>query len=310
MSETAIRTDELRRDFGETRAVDRLTLEVPRGAVFGFLGPNGAGKTTTIRMLLGLLEPTSGVAEVLSCDVRTASDNIRTGCGALLEHPGVWDRLSGEENLEFMGRAYRLSAADHRARARELLTQMGLWERRGELAGSWSRGMRQKLALCMALIHRPSLLFLDEPTAGLDVTTAAALRDDLAGLAADEGVTIFLTTHNMSEADRLCSQVAVIRGGTLLTVDHPDMLRTKAGASHVEVTGRGFSDEVVRALQARSEVAAANARNGRLTIALPHDADAAPLVSLLVRGGAEVEEVRRSAPSLEDVFLTLMEREQ
>ncbi len=307
MSATAIRTDGLSRDFGETRAVDRLTLQVPKGAVFGFLGPNGAGKTTTIRMLLGLLEPTSGNGQVLGHDVRAEAHQIRTHCGALLEHPGVYDRLSGEENLEFMGRAYRLSAADHRARAQELLTQMGLWERRGELAGTWSRGMRQKLALCMALVHRPSLLFLDEPTAGLDVTAAAALRDDLSALAADEGVTIFLTTHNMSEAERLCSQVAVIRNGKLLAVDHPDALRAKAAASRVEVTGRGFSDEVLSALRARPEVAWASVGNGRLTIALPHDADAAPLVSVLVRGGAEVEEVRRSAPSLEDVFLTLME---
>jgi len=136
VSATAIRTDRLSRDFGETRAVDGLTFEVPKGAVFGFLGPNGAGKTTTIRMLLGLLEPTTGSAKVLGRDVRAEPDEIRSHCGALLEHPGVYDRLSGEENLEFMGRAYRLSAADHRARAQELLTQMGLWERRGELAGT------------------------------------------------------------------------------------------------------------------------------------------------------------------------------
>ena len=165
MSEIAIRTHQLTRDFGESRAVDSLTLEVPRGAVFGFLGPNGAGKTT-IRMLLGLLEPTNGRAEVLGLDVATEADGIRAQCGALLEHPGVYDRLTDDENLEFMGRAYRMPATDREARARGLLQQMGLWERRGDLAGTWSRGMCQKLGLCMALLHGPSLVFLDEPTSG------------------------------------------------------------------------------------------------------------------------------------------------
>lgn len=310
MSNMAIRTHQLTRDFGGTRAVDGLTLDVPRGAVFGFLGPNGAGKTTTIRMLLGLLEPTEGSAEVLGLDVARQPDEIREHCGALLEHPGVYERLSAAENLEFMGRAYLLPASERSARARELLEQMGLWERRGDLAGTWSRGMRQKLGLCMALLPKPSLVFLDEPTAGLDVTAAAALRDDLASLASDEGVTIFLTTHNMTEAERLCSQVAVIREGRLLAVDHPDGLRAKAGGAQVEVTGTGFSEAALAGLRARPEVSQAEAQDGRLSISLAHDAPTAPLVSLLVHAGVEVEEVRRSAASLEEVFLGLMEGER
>ena len=310
MSEMAIRTDQLTRDFNGTRAVAALTLEVPRGAVFGFLGPNGAGKTTTIRMLLGLLEPTEGSAEVLGLDVARQPNDIRAHCGALLERPGVYERLSAEENLEFIGRAYLLSTSERRARAQELLEQMGLWERREDLAGTWSRGMRQKLGLCMALLHRPSLVFLDEPTAGLDVTAAADLRDDLAALAADEGVTIFLTTHNMTEAERLCSQVAVIRDGKLLAVDHPDGLRARAGAARVEVAGSGFSDGLLARLRARPEVAEAEAHDGKLNVSLAHDAPTAPLVSLLVHEGAEVEEVRRSAASLEEVFLGLMEEER
>jgi len=310
MSDMAIRTHQLTRDFGESRAVDSLTLEVPRGAVFGFLGPNGAGKTTTIRMLLGLLERTDGRAEVLGLDLATEADGIRAQSGALLEYPGVYDRLTAEQNLEFMGRAHRMPATDREARARGLLQQMGLWERRGDLAGTWSRGMRQKLGLCMALLHGPSLVFLDEPTAGLDVTAAAALRDDLAALATDEGVTIFLTTHNMTEAERLCSQVAVIGDGKLLAVDHPDDLRARAGAGHVEVVGRGFSDEVLAQLHDRPEVAWAEAQDGRLSISLAHDAPTSPLVNLLVLGGAEIEEVRRDAASLEQVFLGLTEAER
>ena len=310
MSEMAIRTDQLTRDFGGTRAVDCLTLEVPRGTVFGFLGPNGAGKTTTIRMLLGLLEPTEGSAEVLGLDVATEPDGIRARCGALLEYPGVYDRLSAEENLEFVGRAYLLPPGERRARSKELLEQMGLWERREDLAGTWSRGMRQKLALCMALLSRPRLVFLDEPTAGLDVAAAAALRDDLAALAADDGVTIFLTTHNMNEAERLCSRVAVIRDGELLAVDHPDGLRARAGAARVEVVGSRFSEDALARLRERPEVSRAEARDGKLNISFAHDAPTAPLVSLLVHAGAEVEEVRRSAASLEEVFMGLMEGEQ
>jgi len=205
MTETAIRIENLTRDFETVRAVDSLSLEVPAGIIFGFLGPNGAGKTTTINLLLGLLEPTEGRAEVLGFDTRTQPDEVRTRSGALLEHPGVYEQLSAEDNLEFYGRIWRMPAAERKARIKELLTHMGVWERRKERVGTWSKGMKQKLALARAMLHRPALVFLDEPTAGLDVVAAATVRDDLEALAAREGVTVFLTTHNMAEAERLCS---------------------------------------------------------------------------------------------------------
>jgi ABC-2 type transport system ATP-binding protein len=312
MNRAAIHIESLTRDFGSIRAVDNLTLEVPAGIVFGFLGPNAAGKTTTIRLLLGLLEPTAGRAEVLGFDTRTQANEVRTRTGALLEHSGIYEQLSAEDNLEFYGRVWRLSRAEREARIKDLLTHMGLWERRKERAGDWSRGMKQKLALARALLHRPRLALLDEPTAGLDVAAAVAVREDLGSLAAREGVTVFLTTHNMTEAEKLCNQVAVIRQGALVAVGHPDELRARAGTPRLEIMGQGFTDEVLGQVRAQTDVVAAEARTGRLTIDLRAGAGrqaAAPLVSLVVGAGAQVEEVRRDQASLEEVFLTLTEEE-
>jgi ABC-2 type transport system ATP-binding protein len=290
--------------------VDSLTLEVPSGIIFGFLGPNGAGKTTTIRMLLGLLEPTDGSAKVLGYDSRTHADEVRTHTGALLEHSGIYEHLSAEDNLEFYGRVWKMPAPDRQARIKELLTHIGLWERRREPAGNWSKGMRQKLALARALLHRPPLVLLDEPTAGLDVMAAVAVRDDLASLAASEGVTVFLTTHNMAEAERLCAQVAVIREGSLVALGDPDDLRARAGGPRVEVVGRGFNENVLALLRARPEVVAAEVHGDHLTTELREVTDPAPLVSLLVGAGVQVAEVRHGKASLEEVFVTLMEEEK
>lgn len=310
MKQTAIYTENLTRNFKTVKAVDGLSMEVPCGQIFGFLGPNGAGKTTTINLLLGLLEPTSGQAEVLGFDTRTQADEVRTHTGALLEHTGLYEQLSAEDNLEFYGRVYRLPANERRSRIKELLDHIGLWERRKERVGEWSKGMKQKLALARALLHRPRLLLLDEPTAGLDVMAAVAVRDDLGSLVTREGVTVFLTTHNMNEAEKLCQQVAVIRQGKLVTVGHPDELRAHTGGQQVEIMGRGFGEQVLTLLRARPEVAGVETHNGRLSIDLRTNTDIAPLVSLLVGAGAQVEEVRRGKASLEEVFVTLMEEEQ
>ena len=310
MTKAAIRIENLTRDFETVRAVDDLSLDVPAGIIFGFLGPNGAGKTTTINLLLGLLEPTSGRAEVLGFDTRTQPDEIRARTGALLEHAGVYEQLSAEDNLEFYGRVWRMSAAERQARIKELLTHTGVWERRKERVGTWSKGMKQKLALARAMLHRPPLVFLDEPTAGLDVMSATAVRDDLEALAAREGVTVFLTTHNMVEAERLCSQVAVIRAGKLVAIGHPDKLRASAGGPRVEIVGRGFNERALQLLRARPEITAAEVHGDHLVIDLRQETDTAPLVSLMVSAGVAVEEVRRGKASLEEVFLTLMEEEK
>jgi ABC-2 type transport system ATP-binding protein len=305
-----IRTQALTRDFGTVRAVDALDLEVEPGIVFGFLGPNGSGKTTTIRLLLGLLEPTQGRAEVLGFDTRAQPDRIREHAGALLEHTGLYERLSAEENLEFYGRVARLTRAERQARIQELLTQVDLWERRKEAVVKWSHGMKQKLAVARALLHRPALIFLDEPTAGLDPVAAAALRGDLAALAAREGVTVFLTTHNLTEAEKLCARVAVIRKGKLLALGRPDELRERSGKPQAEIRGDGFNAQVLEALRARPEVAAVTQENSHLTIQLNGEAEIAPLVNAIVMAGGQIEEVRRGQASLEDAFIDLVEDEK
>ncbi|WP_299029680.1 ABC transporter ATP-binding protein [uncultured Thermanaerothrix sp.] len=311
MSQYAIRTEHLSRAFGALRAVEDLTLEVPAGILFGFLGPNGAGKTTTIRLLLGLLPPTAGTAFVLGYDVRTQANAIRARCGALLEHAGLYERLSAADNLEFFGRVARLPRDERQARIRQLLTDLGLWERRGEPVVTWSRGMKQKLAIARALLHRPDLLFLDEPTAGLDAVSAAALREDLVRLARQEGITIFLTTHNLSEAERLCQQVAVIREGRLLAVGSPEALRRQRRAP-VHLVTSGLTPAVLEGLRATFgvEVIQSGEADGHWAVNLGPQQSVAPLVAYLVQHGVAVEEVRREHVSLEEVFLSLVQENE
>src|SRR5262245_25229002 len=309
MADHIIKTHGLTREFKSTRAVEALNIEVPKGIVFGFLGPNGSGKTTTIRMLLGLLEPTSGEAEVLGFDTVTRPDNIRLQCGALLEHPGIYERLSAEDNLQLFARIWKMSEVERRTRIKEVLESFGLWDRRKDPAGTWSHGMKKKLAVARAMLHRPALLFLDEPSAGLDPVAAAGLREELASVVRREGVTVFLTTHNLSEAEKLCSRVAVIRQGRLLAEGPPDELRAKTGGACVEVRGNGFNEQVLNQLRIAPAVRSATLNSGHLILELNEGAKTAPLVRLLVESGVEVEEVRKAEVSLEDVFLSLIEED-
>jgi ABC-2 type transport system ATP-binding protein len=304
MTKHAICIENLTKDFKTVRAVDAISLEIPAGIIFGFLGPNGAGKTTMIRLLLGLLEPTSGQAKVLGFDTQIHSDRVRAHTGALLEHTGIYEQMSAEDNLEFYGRAFHMHTAEREARIHELLTHMGLWERRKERAGNWSRGMKQKLALARTLLHRPSLVLLDEPSASLDVRSAVAIREDLKALASHENVTVFLTTHNMEDAEKLCHQVAVIREGRLVAVGSPDDLRARVGGPRVEITGRGFSEHALKLVKAHPQVGIIKRRNNHLVIDLLKETDTAALVNTLVDAGAQVEEVRRVRASLEEVFLS------
>lgn len=309
MGASAIRIENLTRDFETVRAVDGLSLEVPAGSIFGFLGPNGSGKTTTIRLLLGLLDPTSGSAQVLGFDSRTEGDAIREQTGALLEHHGLYEQLSAADNLEYYGRIWRMPKAEIRDRAEELLTHLELWDRRDEKLTGWSTGMKQKLALARVLIHRPSLIFLDEPTAGLDVISASTLRKDLASLAENNEVTIFLTTHNMVEAEKLCNQVAVIRKGKLVAMGNPDALRAQTGGMEVEVVARNFSDESILGLAQIPGVKSTTLNHHKLLVNVEGEFRTPVLVKYLVDSGIEIEEVRKGQASLEDVFLTLMEEE-
>jgi ABC-2 type transport system ATP-binding protein len=305
----AIRAQGLRREFGDLVAVDGLNLEVPSRTIFGFLGPNGAGKTTTIRLLLGLVEPTAGTAQVAGIDVAEHPAEARRRVGVLLEYPGLYERLSAQDNLEFHARLWHMPPTARRSRIDHLLDHFGLSARRNDVVGSWSRGMRQKLGLARAMLHEPEVLFLDEPTAGLDPVAAVGLRDDLERLADDEGTTVFLTTHNLDEADRLCKGIAVIDRGRLLAVGDPQQLRARQGRPGIVVTGRGLDDQVQARLRARPEVTAVQGSDQRLVIELAEASPSAPLVRVLVDAGADVEEVHKTTPTLEEAFLRLLAAE-
>jgi ABC-2 type transport system ATP-binding protein len=309
MNEMAIRTENLTRDFPMVRAVDDLSLEVPTGIVFGFLGPNGAGKTTTLRLLLGLLEPNNGRAEVLGFDVQTQSDRIRERVGALLEDDGLYERLTAHDNLDFFGEINRLPVPERRDRIRHLMEHLDLLDRRSERAGKFSRGMKKKLALARALLHRPSLLFLDEPTAGLDALSAVALREDLTTLARQEGVTVFLTTHNLAEAEKICDRVGMIHKGRLVTEGRPDEIGTQATRPSVKIAGRGFTPEALAELERVPQVVEVTPSEDGLTIRLKEQGEISDLVRLLVNRGAQIEEVQKVSASLEEAFVTMM-REQ
>lgn len=301
----AIVTRGLTRDFPGVRALDDLTLEVPRGAIFGFLGRNGAGKTTTIRLLLGLIEPTAGEARVLGHDPVSGSAAVRKRCGVLLEHAGLVERLTAVDNLDLYGRIWRMRKDMRLARIEELLRRVGLWERREDPVRDWSRGMKQKLAIARALMHRPSLIFLDEPTAGLDPVSAAELREDLLRLGSRERVTVFLTTHNLAEAERLCDLVGVICEGRLLSVGSPAEIGARYTEPRIRIQGSGLTENVVELLRARQEVEAVETGNGHLLVSLAQGGRVPPLVSFLVRLGVEVEEVTRIGNTLEDGVLSL-----
>ncbi len=303
----AIEVRNLVRDFGRVRALDRLSFEVPPGIVFGFLGPNGAGKTTLIRVLLGLVSPTSGDARVFGLDPASEGADARARTGALLEHHGLYERLTALQNLAFHARAWRLPPDDAAARMKELLQRFGLWDRRTDRAGTWSRGMKQKLAVARAVLHRPPLVFLDEPTAGLDPVASAALREDIARLARDEGVTVFLTTHNLAEAERLCTLVGVIRRGHLLACDSPAALRARRRATAIRVRATGWTAALRMALGVHPDVASAEGEGDEARLVLQSAGRTPAIVAWMVDQGLEVEEVVADQATFEQTFLELVE---
>jgi ABC-2 type transport system ATP-binding protein len=305
----AILTSALSRQYGSLKAVDKLSLEILPGTIFGFLGPNGAGKTTTIRLLLGLLAPNSGSGQVLGFDIKAEADLIRDQTGALLEHTGIYEQMSAADNLEFYGRIYHLTARERSQRVQTLLKELDLWERRHDLAGSWSRGMKQKLALARVLLHKPKLIFLDEPTAGLDVVSAADIRAKIKKLVEKDKVTVFLTSHNMSEVEQLCSQVAVIKAGQLIAQGSPDQLKSIKTNHRLLIDGEGFSEDIIARLSLRPEIRSVEKNDHGLEVDILDENTKSDLISWLVREGVQLEGIRQDQSSLEDVFITLMEEE-
>jgi ABC-2 type transport system ATP-binding protein len=220
----AIEVQELTRDYASLRAVDGISFSVDAGEIFGFLGPNGAGKTTTIRMLTGQLLPTSGAARVAGCDIVTQRQQLKPKIGVVFDSQNIYERMSARENLVFFARLYRVK----KARVDEVLAQIGLTGRAGDRVQDYSNGMKQRVLIARALLHQPEVLFLDEPTRGLDPHIARDIRGIVAGLARD-GMTVFLTTHYMEEADQLCNRVAFLDQGLIVALDTPAVLKAQYG---------------------------------------------------------------------------------
>jgi len=302
----AIQTEGLTRRFGARTALDSLSLHIPRGTIFGFLGPNGAGKTTTVRLLLGLLHPDAGWARIMGLPVGNESRRL---VGVLLDRDGLYDNLSAWDNLDFYGAIHQLPIPDRGKRIEDLLRFSDLWERRDELVGGWSKGMRQKLALARALLADPPLLILDEPTSGLDPASLKVVRDLIVSLAADRQRTIFLCTHNLAEAERICTQVGLIRAGRLLLQEEPRALRLRMSRPQVVITTGGLSDAAIAAVRRLPEVQELTADGAELTLTLSEPAASERVVTTLVAEGTGVREVRHATRSLEDIYLELMQEE-
>jgi ABC-2 type transport system ATP-binding protein len=298
-----IHTENLTKKFKTTLAVDRLNLDINEGEVFGFLGPNGAGKTTTVRMLTSLIAPTSGSAVVNGFQAGLQDTQIRRTVGILTETPGMYDNLSAEFNLDIYANLYEVK--DPKGQVEKYLRMLGLWDRRQDEAGTFSKGMKQKLAIARSLLHEPRILFLDEPTAGLDPEAAHLVREFIAELRR-EGRTIFLCTHNLDEADRLCDRIGVFKS-QLLALDTPAILRSQLFGRKVVIHLRQADASLPGLLQPMSFVTDARIIDNKLLLTLDDpDLHNPEIIRALVGAGADIQFVGELRHSLEDVYLQLV----
>ncbi len=304
-----IRTENLTKIFPQGKkqepvtAVEKLTLEVAEGEVFGFLGPNGAGKTTTVRMLASLIGPSSGKAWIGPHQVGKADQEIRSLVGILTETPGMYERLSAEKNLTIFAKLY--SVKNVPGQVEKYLRMLGLWERRFDPVGSFSKGMRQKLAIARALLHEPRVLFLDEPTSGLDPEAARMVRDFIENLK-ESGVTIFLCTHNLDEADRLCQRIGIFKT-RLVAVDTPENLRSSLFGRKVVIHLQDMEQRWLELVRALPFVHNVQAIDTRLLITLDRPEEQNPaIVRSLVEAGAGIQFVGELRHSLEDIYLQMI----
>lgn len=307
----SIETEGLTKRFGSLMAVDHLTFKVGEGEILGLLGPNGAGKTTTVRMLACLISPSEGSASVGGYDIRQDSLQIRQIVGILTENPSVYDRLTAYENMDFFAEAYGLSDARERQnRIRELLEFFELWERRGDKIATFSKGMRQKLAIARALVHQPPILFLDEPTSGLDPESAKGIRDMMERLSHDEKHTILLCTHRLEDAERLCDRVMIINRGRSVVVGTPKELEIRiAGQAILQVTLKRLDPKIIEAVREFKDVRQVNVDHSaaRLMIAVDDIESATPeVIRRIVHADGMVLSASVVRPSLEEVYLRLV----
>lgn len=290
----------------ELVAVNNLSLEVQHGEVFGFLGPNGAGKTTTVRMLTGLIRPTSGGAQVAGFELGKNDTDIRRNVGILTESPGMYERLSAEKNLAIFANLY--DVPDVGKAVDKYLSMLGLWERRHDAVGSFSKGMRQKLAVARALLHEPQVLFFDEPTTGLDPEAALVVRDFILEFK-KQGRTIFMTTHNLDEAEKLCDRVGIFKQ-SLLALDSPANLRQKLFGRKVVFHLGGVNPQWLSLINAVDGVSSVEQLENKLVVALASPEKTNPLITrLLVEQGADIQFIGEVRQSLEQVYLEMLHGE-
>jgi ABC-2 type transport system ATP-binding protein len=306
MNETAIETHNLTKRFGDFVAVDRVSFQVQAGEVVGYLGPNGSGKTTTIRMLLGLLQPSDGAATVLGLDCRTQAESIRPRVGYMSQKFALYEELTMRENLEFYAGVYGIAGRERTARVREVIDVLGLGGREEDRAGELSGGWRQRLALGCALAHRPQLLFLDEPTSGVDPSARRAFWDLIYDLAS-RGTTVFVTTHYMDEAEH-CGRVGIMFRGQLLAMDTPGGLKATAlpGAAWDVIAAPLL--EALAALHQVPGVVQASLAGDRLRAITANGHTTGSISSALAGLGFAGAIVERAEATLEDVFIALAGR--
>jgi len=300
----AIEVEDLQREFKGVTAVAGIDLEVAPGEVFGFLGPNGAGKTTTVRMLVTLLRPTGGRARVAGFDVADEAADVRRRIGVALQEAALDPLMTGTELIELQAVLHGIPPRAVRARGAQLIARVGLEAAADRRVGTYSGGMRRRLDLAMALIHSPQVLFLDEPTTGLDPSSRLTLWDEVRRLR-DEGTTVFLTTQYLEEADQLADRVAIIQAGRIVAEGTPAALKAEVGRPHLDVTLAGEPDlALAREVAARFGDHRPAADGAHLSVALAGGAtEVAPVVRALDDAGLQVAELELKQPTLDDVFL-------
>jgi ABC-2 type transport system ATP-binding protein len=304
-SEIAIKVSNLTKYYGDLLAVDHANFEVYRGEFFGLLGPNGAGKTTTIRMLTGQTKLTSGNAVVATFDITRQPTKAKERVGVVPEVSNLYDEMSAWDNLIFAAQLYSVPKNERDRRTKELLELFGLYERRKDRVGIFSRGMKRRLTIAAALIHKPGILFLDEPTTGLDVQSARMIRNLLKGLN-EKGTTIFLTTHYIEEADQLCQRVAIINQGKIVAVDNPEKLKAATEEHHIIEVSFSPAQDLNNKLRRLKHVSSVSRVGDKFKI---HAEDAAEVVPLLIDFARErslkVVSINTLKPSLEDAFVRI-----
>ncbi len=302
-----IEVSNLERTFGENRAVNGMNFRVERGEVFGLLGPNGAGKTTTVRLLNGILPPSGGSARVFDLDPVSDGERIRQQTGVLTETPSHYERLSARENLSFFGTLTGIPASELPRRVDEMLSFFDLAHRASDKVETFSKGMKQRLALARALIHQPPLLFLDEPTSGLDPEAAQQVNDLIAGLSRRNGQTVVLATHNLLDAQRLCDRVAILNKGRILaTGSLAELARNLWPVTWVDITLRGaLAESAVKKIKALRGVIQATGENESLAVQVEAEERIPEVVAALAADQFPILKVNPRDYTMEDIYFAL-----